>query len=302
MLNPAQLMTLRSVLASGSFAATAIELSYTPSAVSQQISALERATGLVLFERDSHSVRPTEHARQLAERAAGLLDVIDSLDRDVAALARGEAGRLRIGSFPTASARLLPPALAALTKAHPGIEIEVDEGELDTVLPRLRAGELDVAIAYRYDTVAPSWPATLIATPLLTERLWLLVPEDHPRAGDAAIRLGSLERQRWVAPLAGSPGAINLDRLTAAAGFAPRVSFRSNDYGVVRGLVAAGLGVAVVPGLALSPTPGVVAIAISGRTARRRVLALHRPSNQNALIAAMLSAVADPARRISSAP
>jgi DNA-binding transcriptional LysR family regulator len=292
MLQPIQLQTLRVVLTTGSFASAAEALSYTPSAVSQQMAALERASGLNLFERSAHSVRATPYAQLLADRAGDLLAVLDELNQDVAAMARGESGRLRVGSFPTASARLLPAALARLTGERPGIDIEVDEGELDSLLPRLISGELDLALAYRYDAVPSSWPSPLVEMPLLDERLALLLPASHPRCSTDSVRLSSLRAERWVAPLADSPGAVNLDRVAARAGFSPRVSFRSNDYSVVRGLVAAGLGVALVPSLALEPTEGAVVKPLAGPAVRRRVLALHRPASHNALISAALSAIA----------
>ena len=291
MLAPHQLHTLRTVLATGSYAGAAAELRYTPSAVSQQMSALERATGLVLFERSAHSIRPTPHAELLAERAAGVLAMLAALDREVAAIARGEAGVLRIGSFPTASARLLPGALAALRQQRPGVEVEVDEGELGELLPRLLSGELDLALAYRYDAVPASWPAGLVETELLREPLSLLLPAGHRVAGTGPVRLAALAGERWVAPLAESPGALNLDRLAARAGFVPRVSFRSNDYSVVRGLVAAGLGVALVPGLGIGDTDGVLPVPVAGRQPRRAVLALHRAAAPNGLIAAALAAI-----------
>ena len=291
MLPPHQLHTLRTVLATGSYAAAAAELRYTPSAVSQQMSALERATGLVLFERSAHSVRPTPHAELLAERAAEVLAMLAALDREVAAIARGEAGQLRIGSFPTASARLLPGALATLRRQRPGVEIEVDEGELDELLPRLLSGELDLALAYRYDTAPAGWPARLVETELLREPLSLLLPAGHRLAGAGPLRLSALAGERWVAPLADSPGAVNLDRLAARAGFVPRISFRSNDYSVVRGLVRAGLGVALVPGLGIGDTDGVLPIPLAGRPPRRTVLALHRAGAPNALFTAALAAI-----------
>ncbi len=296
MLATHQLHTLRAVLATGSYAGAAAQLRYTPSAVSQQMSALERATGLTLFERSPHSVRPTQHAQLLAERAADLLAMLDGLEREVAAIARGETGQLRIGSFPTASARLLPAALAALRQQRPGIEIEVDEGELAALLPRLLSGELDLALAYRYDAVPTGWPAGLVETPLLREPLSLLLPAGHRLASTGPLRLAALATERWVAPLADSPGAVNLDRLAARAGIVARVSFRSNDYAVVRGLVAAGLGVALVPGLGVTDTDGVLAVPLAGRPPRRAVLALHRQSARHALLAAALAAIRETAR------
>jgi DNA-binding transcriptional LysR family regulator len=297
-LAPTQLQTLRVVLSTGSFAAAAAELNYTASAVSQQMSALERATGLVLFERSPHSIRPTEHATLLADRSTELLAILDGLDREVAAIARGEVGQLRIGSFPTASARLLPQALAALSSQRPGVDIAVDEGELDSLLPRLLSGELDLALAYRYEAVPAGWPDQLVETVLLREPLSVLLPQQHPLAAAGPARLASFAEDRWVAPLAGSPGALNLDRLAARAGFRPRISFRSNDYSVVHGLVAAGLGVALVPGLALNDTAGVHPLALAGRGQRRTVLALHRPSARNSLLAAALTAIRDTARQL----
>jgi DNA-binding transcriptional LysR family regulator len=190
--------------------------------------------------------------------------------------------------------------LAALTRDRPGVEIEVDEGELDVLLPRLIAGELDLALAYRYDAVPVSWPAALSETELLRESLWVLIPDGHRLASSHTVGLGSLRAARWVAPLAGSPGAVNLDRLAATAGFTPRVSFRSNDYSVVRGLVAAGLGVALVPGLALRDEPGVLARPLGsgagrGRSRRgREVVALHRRTTGNALVSAALAAMTHP--------
>lgn len=285
MLNPTQLQTLRTVLRTGSFALAADRLSYTPSAVSQQMTALEKASGLQLFERRAHSVRPTSHAQQLADRSAHLLADLDDLQRDVLALARGERGQLRIGGFPTASARLLPTALAGLLAERPGIEVAVDEGEPDVLVARLLSAELDVALVYEYSTVPVSWPAELVRTELLADQLYLL---QRPAAGAGPVRLRSFGRAHWIAPLAGSAGALNLDRLAARSGFTPRVSFRSNDYSVVHGLVAAGLGVAVVPGLAVSATAGVTARLLPGTT-RRRVLALRRSAARDSLADAALS-------------
>jgi len=300
MLSLNQLLTLREVLSSGSFAIAAERLNYTPSAVSQQMSSLERATGLTLFERSAHSVRPTEQARQLSDRSSDLLAMLGGLERDVAALARGEAGIVRIGSFPTASAHLLPPALAAVRTERPGIEITVDEGELDVLMPRLLDGELDLAVAYRYTGAPRAWPARLVARIVVSEPVRLLVPSGHPKAHATQARLTMFSSERWVAPMAGSPGADNLDRLAGEAGFVPRISFRSSDYSVVRGLVAAGLGVALVPRLALvgADTAGVVALRLAGRQPHREIVTLHRPGMASPLVTAAAAAVAQAGQRL----
>ena len=286
MLDPTQLRTLRAVVAQGSFAGAAAELRYTPSAVSQQIAALERSTGIALFERGPKFVAPTPAALALAERAGELLTELDSVERGAAALARGEAGVLRIGSFPTAGARILPAALADLTRKRPDVELHLDEGELDTLLPAVADGGIDLALAYRYDLVPTSWAASLVEHPLLDDPLQVLLPRRHP-AAPGPVRLAGLRDERWVAPLAGTPGAVNLERLCAGARFTPNVAFRSNDYAVVQGLVAAGLGVAIVPSLAVNAR----GLALSGRPPRRRIVALHRRGNANPLLAPALAAL-----------
>jgi DNA-binding transcriptional LysR family regulator len=295
MLDPIQLRTLREVVARGSFAAAAAELRYTPSAVSQQIAALERATGIVLFERGPKFVSPTPAGRALAERSGDVLVGLDSLERDAAALARGEAGALRIGCFPTAGAHLLPAALAELTRKRPGVDLHLEEAELAALLPALTDGAIDIALAYRYDLVPTSWSAGLVEHALLDEPLHVLLSRRHARAHGRNVRLATLRHERWVAPLAGSPGAVNLDRLCARAGFTPNVTFRSNDYAVVRGLAAAGLGVAVVPALALAEPRGrssrVSVLALAGRPPRRHIVALHRWGNPNPLLPVVLAAL-----------
>jgi DNA-binding transcriptional LysR family regulator len=300
MLSPTQLLTLRAVVHTGSFALAAQRLNYTPSAVSQQMSSLERGCGLELFERSPHSVRPTPHAEWLADRAADVIAQLEELAHDVEALARGEAGRLRIGSFPTASARLLPHVLSRLARDRPDVALQVEEDELGPLLDRLRAGDLDLAIGYRYGGTTPTWPAGIVETPLLTERLWLVVPADHRLVDVDGVRLGALATQRWIAPREDTDGAVNLTRMAAAAGFTPRIAFRSNDYAVIHGLVAAGLGVAVIPELALVDRADVRRIRLTGRAMRRDVLALRRRGSANPLVPTTIDeirrAVAEPGR------
>jgi DNA-binding transcriptional LysR family regulator len=119
MLKPLHLLTLKAVVHSGSFAVAARDLGYTASAVSQQISALEKESGLVLFEREAHGIRPTAAAHRLVDLSARVLAALDDLDHEVRELAGGATGRLRLGSFPTADVRLVPSALSAFVEAHP---------------------------------------------------------------------------------------------------------------------------------------------------------------------------------------
>ncbi|MET9242643.1 LysR family transcriptional regulator [Nonomuraea sp. NPDC003709] len=281
MLNPLHLRTLTAVLNAGSFAAAARRLGYTGSAVSQQIAALERAVRMPLFERGAQTITPTPAARYLVLRAYEVLAALDALEDDVRGMSEGTIGRLRLGSFPTASQRLLPIALAAYAQTHPAVETLLDEGEPDELIPLVRAGELDLALVYRYDLVPRAWPRDLREIPLLAEELLLLLPAGHSLAAAGAVALDDLKHETWVSTREGTSGASCLRRLCARAGYEPQVDYRSNDYGVIHGFVRSGLGVALVPALAHLPGEGVVATGLDGVEARRRIAAVHRTAAAN---------------------
>lgn len=285
MLNPVHLRTLAAVVRAGSFADAARWLGYTASAVSQQIAALERATKLPLFERGAASVRPTPAALLLVERARDILGALDGLDEDLHAISEGRLGRLRLGSFPTASERLLPAGLAAYTQGHPGVEIHLDEGEPDELLLLLQEGELDIALVFAYDLVPRRWPEGVTVTALLDEDLLLLVPAGHRLAGARRVELAELAAETWVATRDGTAAEACLTRLCAQLGFAPSIGYRSNDYAVVRAFVRAGLGVALVPELGYQATDGVVRAQLVDVTARRHIAALQRLPAANPAIA-----------------
>lgn len=298
MLNPLHLKTLTVVIETGSFANAGRHLGYTASAVSQQIVALERAAGASLFEREAHSVRPTAGAHFLAERGRDVLTSLETLELDVRAMAKGRTGRVRLGSFPTASARLLPGSLAALALARPEAEVLLDEGEPDELIPALLDGQLDVALVYRYDLVPRPLPDTLVEIRLVDEDLMLLLPAGHPRRSRRPIALADLADESWVASREGSDGAACLLGLCAAAGFQPRIDLRSNDYGVVQGLVGSGLGIALVPALGHEPSADVHATRLTGRRRLRHVSAVHRRANTNPLVPQVLAAVREAARQV----
>ncbi|GAA0339587.1 LysR family transcriptional regulator [Actinoallomurus spadix] len=298
MLNPVHLRTLTAVVDAGSFADAARRLGYTASAVSQQVAALERAVRMPLFERGAQAIRPTPAALYLVRRAADALSALDALEEDARGMAEGRIGRLRLGSFPTASQRLLPIGLASYARAYPSVEILLDEGEPDELIPLVRAGELDLALVYRYDLVPRAWPGDLEETPLLAEELLLLLPERHPLAIAGPVALGDLAHETWVAAREGTAGASCLRRLCAEAGFEPQLDYRSNDYGVIHGFVRSGLGVALVPALAHLPGEGVVATRLDGVTARRHVLAAHRPAAGNPAVTGAVDTLRQAAARL----
>ncbi len=282
MLNPIHLRTLRECVRTGSFAEAARALGYTASAVSQQVVALERALGTALFERAARSVRPTAVAQLLAERSADVLTALAELETQARSLVLGERGTLRLASFATANTRVLPPALAALVARRPGSDIELDEGEPDEVLQRVQDGAVDAAIVFDYDLHRRVWPDDLRRTELLAEPLTIAVPSSHSLPGPE-IDLGELADEPWVCTREDTAGARSLLRMAEASGFTPRIIFRSNDYDVLRDLVARGLGVAMLPGLAVFGAD-IRALRPRGWPAFRRVHVLHRHTNGNPLL------------------
>lgn len=291
MLNPLHLRTLATVLRVGSFSAAGRVLGYTGSAVSQQMSALEADVGRPLFERRAHGIRPTELAEQISLRAREALGAMAALEDGVARLTAGAEGELALGSFPTASEAVVPTALAAFARTHSGVSVRLDDGEPEDLVPRLVEGDLDVILVYHYDLVPTAWPSGFRRTPLLSEELVLLVGENEE--GDALADFAAAD---WIATREGTAGALALERACAAAGFAPRICYRSNDYDVVQSLVRAGLGVAAVPRLAQALRQQARAVALHDLTVRRHVSMLHAPDREGpagaGMRAALLAAVA----------
>jgi DNA-binding transcriptional LysR family regulator len=282
-LNPIHLRTLRECVRTGSFAEAARELGYTASAVSQQMILLERSVGATLFERSARSVRPTAVASHLAERSGAALGALSTLEREVRAMVRGEAGSLRLASFATANARIVPTALAAVVAARPNAEVQLDEGEPEEVLDGVLAGDLDAAVVFDYDRDPRDWPVELRRAELLAEPFALAVAPEHRLAGRAELDLAEAAEETWICTRADTAGARSLARLAADAGFVPRIVFRSNDYGVIRELVARQLGVAMLPALAW-PDDGIRTVRLAGRRPFRQVLVLYRPNNTNPML------------------
>ncbi|XGX78424.1 HTH-type transcriptional regulator GltC [Terrabacter sp. BE26] len=285
MFNPLHLRTLMTVVRTGSFADAARELGYTASAVSQQMALLERQVRMPLFDRSPRSVTATPTAVMIAERARESLSALDVLDEEVIGLAQGRLGVLRVGSFPTASQRLLPVALAHYKVRHQGVHIELDEAEADTLAARVADGQGDLALAYRYDLVPRSLPEGLCSERLLDEELLLLLPADDPLADADAIALTDLQPRTWVTTRVGTPGTECLHRLCAEYGFAPQISFRSNDYAVIHEFVRRGFGIALIPALSHTPSAGIRSRRLDGVTARRHVHVLVRSRMLNPAVA-----------------
>ncbi|GAA1242514.1 LysR family transcriptional regulator [Kitasatospora nipponensis] len=307
MLDVRRLRLLRELAHRGTIAAVAEALSFSPSAVSQQLGALEREAGVALLERTGRRVALTPAARRLVTHAEAVLAHLELAAAELADARRGLAGPLRIGTFPSAARVVIPPALVELAALHPDLEPMVAEVDPAGVADLLRSGELDVALVHDYDFVpAPPQPGVR-SEPLFTEPMYLARPSDEPhRAGEPADPtdptdpdappappdspeltksaapapdagsgppLGALARwhaEPWIVAVPGTLCHAMAVRACQAAGFAPRIRHRVDDFATVLALVAAGQGVALVPELGtLDPPPGVLLerVAMSRRTA-----------------------------------
>jgi DNA-binding transcriptional LysR family regulator len=252
MLNVTRLRILREVAYGGSVSAAAESLSYTQSAVSQQIATLESEVGMPLLERHPRGVTLTAAGQTLVGHAEGILARLDAAEAALSAIAGLRGGKLRMASFPTAGARLMPLAIAAFRASYPDVELTLAEGEPEEIAPRLRRGELDLALLYGFDGAGAPAPAKARTVALLEDPMYLALPRAHELAGRDRLRLQDLREEAWIQTSSTSPCARHVVRCCHAAGFEPRVSFHSDDYQTIQGLVAAGVGVALIPELALS--------------------------------------------------
>jgi DNA-binding transcriptional LysR family regulator len=269
----------------GTIAAVARAHTYTPSAVSQQLSALEREAGVPLLERTGRRVTFTAAGRVLVRHAEAVLTALEQASAALAAAATGPSGPLRIGAFPTAVRTLLPAALVALGREHPALELMVTELDPAAVPAALRDRRLDVGLTQDYD-VAPAPPTPeLDDVPLLDETVYLAAP--------ATTDAGSLSDVRDAAWILASPGTLCHTvtlHVCRTAGFAPRARHHADDFATVLGLVAAGQGVSIVPRLAAAEPPaGVRLVPLAIR--RRTRIAYRRGAAAHPAVAAFVTAV-----------
>jgi DNA-binding transcriptional LysR family regulator len=322
MLDPRRLRLLADLARLGTIAAVAHAHTYTPSAVSQQLSTLEREAGVPLLERSGRTVALTTAGQVLARHAEAVWAALEQTSAALAALTRGLSGPLRIGAFPTAVRTLLPAALTTLSLNHPALELRVTELDPVAVPAALLDRTLDIGLLQDYDIVpSPPPEPTLDSVPLLDETLYLAVPHparDHPtgsvpapslrpahaktslNAGAHAEGLGhvALRACRELPWILATPGTLCHTatlRICHGAGFQPQARHHADDFETVLALVAAGLGVALVPQLATPQRPsGVRLIPLASRRRTRiayRLGAAEHPA-VTAFVAALRAAAA----------
>ena len=246
-----RLRVFREVANSGSFSAAARTLAFTQPGVSHHVKQLERELGVELIERSPRGIRLTPAGGALLGHAEALLARLDDAERDVIEVARQGGGQLRLVAFPTAAATVVPLAVAAFRDQLPGIQLKLAEADPPASLPKLAAGGWDLALAYEYPCLHLATDPALRYEPLLSDDMACCLPADHPLAREREIDLGSLSDEVFVVPY----DCVCRDALMHAcrgAGFAPEIGSETNDYMAMQALVAARVGVAVMPRLVAS--------------------------------------------------
>ena len=295
MLDPRRLRVLQEVAARGSFSAAAAALAFTQSAVSQQIAALEREAGTRLVERGVRPLRLTDAGHALLAHAEAVLARLEEAQQELGEIARLRRGRLRLASFPTAVESLVPRAVAVFTKRHPDIDLTVLDDHGQGLIPRLARWQLDLALIYEHEAL-PEPNVELERTHLLEDPFDLVVPDGHPLVGRSSVALEEVADATWIGGAPDSAyGAIVLHSCRAA-GFEPRFAFGSDDYNAVQAFVAVGLGIAMLPHLALIfMRPGLHRVGLTAPPVRHITAARLAASYRSAATASMLSVLKETA-------
>jgi DNA-binding transcriptional LysR family regulator len=273
--------------------------------VSQHVSALERETGTALLERAGRGIRPTDAGLLLCDHATRVLDALQEAEEALAELRAGHIGRVRLGAFPTAGSSLVPDALAAFQRLHPSISLDLTVAETDEALAGLRSGTLDLVVVV--EPLRPGEVAAdgLVRHHLLSDPFRLVLPRDHPLARRRSVELARLAGERWIG-VRSCPGYCQqvVEDVCGQAGFRPRYALEADEYPTAQGFVAAGLGVALVPLLALgaSAHPGVAVRQVKDARPVREVWAVSRPAIvDQPPVAALLASLREVADRFGRA-
>src|SRR3954454_16515075 len=290
------LSVLREVALRGSFSAAAEALDYTQPAVSQQIARLEKQVGVKLIEREPRGIRLTPAGEVLVRHTERILAQLAVADEELLEVAAQARGRLRIASFATAAGTLVPRAVASFRRLRPAVEVEISLLDPPESIPAVRRGDLDVAIVEEGGFAGDTPTDGLDVEHLLEDRMWGSLPVDHPLATRQAIDLADLRDDDWMlACLSGTCADSNVVlRACREAGFQPRIAYTSDDYFAIQGLVASGMGVALIPGLGLASTRDDVAVRpVRGRPPHRRVAAVTSAETTGGAGATMLECLRD---------
>ena len=298
MLDVRRLHVLATVVETGSITAAASVLGYTPSAISQSVAALERESGTSLVEKAGRGIRPTKAGLLLAEHASTVMAALHDAEAALASFAAGESGRLQVAAFATAGANLVPRALARFQLMHRSVELDLVVADTEEAIAALRAGHTDVAVVALDDAIEGSGADDLQYVHLLDDPYRVVLPGEHRLANRRVISLRDLSDDAWVGTASTRCNSRGL--ITAACateGFEPRFTMEADEFATALGFVGAGLGVALLPVLALGSLPDSVRVRrMRGAAPVRHVYAVTRPSIAgDAPVRAMIQALAESA-------
>ncbi len=256
MLDSRRLRVLCEVARHGSFSGAADSLGYTQPAVSRQIATLEAEVGSTLVRRVPKGAVLTDAGRVLVQRAEAILVSLDDAENELRALAGLEGGRLRMATFASAASSIVPLAIAAFRQRHPAVELTIVMADPLDSIPRLRAGELDLALSHdalgdperRLGGASLAAGSGLQLIRLFEDPMYVAIPAGHPLAARSGLRLADLRDEPWMlATTHTCPDSRLFLRACHAAGFEPRIAFQNDDYQAILGFVAAGVGLALIP-------------------------------------------------------
>jgi DNA-binding transcriptional LysR family regulator len=277
MLDVRRLRVLQEVVNRGSFSAAAESLHLSQSAVSQQIAVLEREVGISLLERTSEGPKLTNAGEALMSHGDAVMCRLEEAERELAQIAGLEGGRLRLASFPTASATLMTKALALFRRRFPKVELQFTEDEPEDAFPALKRGDFDLAVVFDYPDFPLDFARDVEAELVYEESMRVALPPGHPLAAAKSVRIEDLADEDWLCGELPSSCREQVLQICRDAGFEPRISFQSEEYEVIKGFVAGGLGVTILPELA-GDHPDIELRAVRGRKPIRRVWAVTRES------------------------
>ena len=298
----ARLRVLQVLADRGTLTAAADDLGYTPSAVSAQLRALSRDVGAPLVEREGRGLRLTAAGRTLLERSDELFARWGAIHADVLAAGGGGLGRLRLAGFSTAASALLVEVATAVRSAHPEVEMQIIEAEPLACFEMLLADRADIAVVVAGGQLPASDDPRFEQQPLLVDALDLLVPPHHRLAARERVRLADAASEPWITD---RPGSIYADLAYAAcaeAGFTPRQAHVATEWDTAAAMVAAGLGVALIPRLARLPDEALVRVPLrgSGAPVRHVRTSIRRGTSRQPEIAWGLAELRDVAARVST--
>ena len=294
MLDVKRMRVLREVVLRGSFSGAADTLHLSQSAVSQQVAALEREVGMPLLERTSDGPKLTPAGERLIEHADAVICRLEEAERELTEIAGLQGGRVRLVSFPTASATLVTHAVSTFRKRFPDVELKLGEAEPTDSLAALRAGDFDIAISYDFE-LSPEDPGRdLVAELILEEVMEVALPKGHPLAASKKVNLKDLAEEDWLCGVSRGSCREHVIRTCQNAGFEPKIGFESDDYTVLQGLVAGGLVVTLLPELARSGKhPEIEVRPVSGKQPKRRVWAVTREGAASPATEAMVGVLGE---------